>query len=66
MQTALTQLIEHLRISGNIHGAMEAEKFLPVEKIQLKDAYWNGTSHLSYNDALEHAEEFFNDKYNNQ
>ena len=62
MQTALTQLIEQLRISGNIHGAMEAEKFLPVEKGQLKNAHWNG----KLSTKLETAEEFFNDKYNNQ
>lgn len=62
MQTALTQLIEQLRISGNIHGAMEAEKFLSIEKNQLKDAYWNG----KLSTKLETAEDFFNKKYNNQ
>ena len=65
MQTALTQLIEHLRISGNIHGAMEAEKFLPVEKNQLKDAYVNGTGVYSII-TLELANRFFNKKYNNK
>lgn len=63
-KTALTQLIEQLRLSGNIHGVMEAEKFLDIEKAQIKDAYWNGTIDLSKNDALEFAEDFFNDYYN--
>jgi hypothetical protein len=64
MQTALKQLIEQLRLSGNIHGVIEAEKFLPIEKEMIKNAYWNGTVDLSKNDALEFAEEFFNDYYN--
>lgn len=62
MQTALTQLIEQLRISGNIHGAMEAEKFLPVEKIQLKDAHLTGQLFP----VKRTSEEFFNNRYNNQ
>lgn len=66
MQTAITLLIEQLRISGNIHGVMEAQKFLFLEKYQIKDAYWNGTSDLSKNDAMELAEDFFNELYINQ
>ena len=64
MQTTLQKLIEQLKLCGNIHGAMEAEKFLPMEKYQIKDAYWNGINDLSKNDAFELAEDFFNDYYN--
>ena len=61
MQTALTQLIEQLRISGNIHGAMEAEKFLPVEKGQLKNAFINGYLFFPEQDS----EKYFNKTYTN-
>ena len=67
MKTAITQLIEQLRLSGNIHGVMEAEKFLPVEKDQMIDMYIEASLNKdTIDDSLEYAENFFNEKFNNK
>ena len=67
MKTAITQLIEQLRLSGNIHGVMEAEKFLPVEKDQMIDMYIEASLNRdTIDDSLECAENFFNEKFNNK
>ncbi len=67
MQTAITQLIEQLRLSGNIHGVMEAEKFLPVEKNQMIDMYIEASLNKdTIDDSLEYAENFFNKTFYNK
>ena len=67
MKTAITQLIEQLRLSGNIHGVMEAEKFLPVEKTHMMDMYIEAALNKdTIDDSLEYAENFFNEQFNNK
>jgi hypothetical protein len=40
----------------------EAKK---MEKEQIKDAYWNGTTDMEKEDAYIMAEDYFNEYYNN-
>ena len=45
----------------NINDAREIS--LKLEKEQIKDAYWNGTMHISKEEALSDAEKFYNEYY---
>ncbi|MGL4791567.1 MAG: hypothetical protein ACRCW1_09180 [Anaerotignaceae bacterium] len=39
------------------------EKAKAMEKEQIMDAYWNGTMHISKEEALSDAEKFYNEYY---
>jgi hypothetical protein len=41
------------------------EQAKEMEKEQIKDAYWNGTTDMEKQDALYDAEKFYNEYYKN-
>ena len=77
-QTAVEWLIEQMK-NGNFESwhtknkwntsYHAQEKTLEIakamEKEQIKDAYWNGTMHISKEEALSDAEKFYNEYYKN-
>lgn len=71
-QTALQTLIswgdEMLKNNPNkilsfAEAIDKAQELLVMEKEQIKDAYWNGTTDIEKEDALLMAEDFYNDYY---
>lgn len=68
-QTAMQALVELMKINDIYVPCMPYlmqiidEVYLPMEKEQLKDAYWNGTLDMEKEDAMREAEDFYNAYY---
>jgi hypothetical protein len=64
-QTAMQKLIEDIRNDNDICFLNDGhiEYYFAMEKEQIKDAYWNGTTEMEKQDALIEAEYFYNETY---
>ena len=66
-QTAVSWAMSQI-IKGHFIGFAEEfqiilEQAKAMEKEQIKDAYWNGTTDTEKQDALSDAEKFYNEYY---
>lgn len=59
-QTAIDWLVKELNLEGYDYTVQKAKQ---MEKEQIKDAYWNGTTDMEKQDALSDAEKFYNEYY---
>ena len=64
-QTSVSWLIEFIQDHCIRIDEKVIEKAKEMEKEQIKDAYWNGTMHISKEEALSDAEKFYNEYYKN-
>ena len=67
-QTAVEWIIQWskenpIAYQSDYYAAIEQAK--AMEKEQIKDAYWNGTTDTEKQDALADAEKFYNEYYKN-
>ena len=63
-QTAVEWLIEKQMDAGIGIPKAWREQAKAMEKEQIKNAYWNGTTDMDKEDALIMAEDYFNEYYN--
>lgn len=59
-QTAIDWLIKELELEGYDHTIEIAKQ---MEKNQIMNAYWNGTTDMEKPDAMNDAEKFYNEYY---
>jgi hypothetical protein len=63
-QTAVEWLIEQCPRIETIVAYNILQQAKAMEKEQIKNAYWNGTTDMEKEDALLMAEHYFNEYYN--
>ena len=68
-QTAVEWLVEKLSnikaedVNSTLEVRLICQQAKSMEKEQIMDAYWNGTTHISKEEALSDAEKFYNEYY---